>query len=60
MMAKRASILIVDDEEAVRRLLHRILSKEGYQCREAVSFKLRMIGLLVDAACLHQLDIIDY
>ncbi len=35
MTAKQDSILIVDDEEAVRKLLHQKLSGEGYQCQEA-------------------------
>jgi len=35
MSEKQATILIVDDEEMVRRLLHQKLSSEGYQCQEA-------------------------
>ncbi len=35
MMDKQDSILIVDDEKAVRKLLHQKLSGEGYQCQEA-------------------------
>ena len=30
-------ILIVDDEEPIRRLLHQKLSGEGYRCEEAGS-----------------------
>ena len=32
---KKANILIVDDEELVRRVLRKKLSKEGYRCQEA-------------------------
>ncbi len=35
MTEKQEGILIVDDEEAIRRLLHQKLSSEGYQCQEA-------------------------
>ena len=35
MTEKRGSILIVDDEDAIRKLLHQKLSSDGYQCREA-------------------------
>ncbi len=35
MTEKRETILIVDDEEMVRKLLHQKLSSEGYQCQEA-------------------------
>lgn len=34
---KRRSILIVDDEGTIRRLLARALSVKGYQCREAAN-----------------------
>ena len=37
MTNKQERILIVDDEEMVRRLLHQKLSSEGYQCQEAAS-----------------------
>ena len=37
MTGKREGILIVDDEELVRKLLHQKLSGEGYQCQEASS-----------------------
>jgi len=37
MTGKRQSILIVDDEEVIRRLLHQKLSGEGYHCQEAGS-----------------------
>jgi DNA-binding response OmpR family regulator len=35
MTGKQKRILIVDDEEVIRRLLHHKLSSEAYQCREA-------------------------
>jgi len=37
MVNQQERILIVDDEPAVRKLITRILSKEGYQCEEADS-----------------------
>ena len=35
MTAKQESILVVDDEASIRRLLYQKLSGEGYQCQEA-------------------------
>ena len=35
MVNKTERILIVDDEVTIRKLLHRKLSREGYQCEEA-------------------------
>jgi len=37
MVNQQEKILIVDDEPAARKLITRILSKEGYQCEEADS-----------------------
>ncbi len=37
MTAKQERILIIDDEEVIRRLLHRELSSKGYLCQEAGS-----------------------
>ncbi len=36
-MSEKKKILIVDDEESIRRFLHRRLSREGFQCQEASS-----------------------
>jgi putative two-component system response regulator len=35
MPSQQETLLIVDDETAIRRLLYQKLSKEGYQCKEA-------------------------
>jgi putative nucleotidyltransferase with HDIG domain len=35
MPSQRETLLIIDDEAAIRRLLRQKLSKEGYQCEEA-------------------------
>jgi len=37
MTNKQGIILVVDDEEAIRKFLHQKLSGEGYQCQEAGS-----------------------
>lgn len=37
MTTKQGNILIVDDEELVRQVIHRTLSVEGYHCREAAN-----------------------
>ena len=37
MTGKQERILIVDDEELIRRLLHQKLSSEGYRCQKASS-----------------------
>jgi putative two-component system response regulator len=34
-MTETAQLLIVDDERPVRRMMHRILEREGYRCQEA-------------------------
>ncbi len=34
---KKEGILIVDDEAAIRKLLHKKLSREGYHCEETGS-----------------------
>ena len=35
MVSQQEKILIVDDEAAIRKLLHQKLSREGYLCEEA-------------------------
>jgi len=57
MIEKRASILIVDDEETVRRLLHQALSREGYLCQEAASVQQAVNKLRNNAVSLVILDI---
>jgi len=37
MAERKGTILIVDDEKAIRKLLHKTLSSEGYRCVEAES-----------------------
>ncbi len=37
MAGKQGIILIVDDEAAVRRLLHQRIAREGYRCEEAAT-----------------------
>lgn len=57
MTTKQERILIVDDEELVRRLLHQRLSAEGYQCHEAGSAKQAVDKLLNNSFGLVILDI---
>ncbi len=51
------SILIVDDEEVIRRFLRRKLSREGYQCEEAGSAEQALEKLRGNAAQLVILDV---
>jgi putative nucleotidyltransferase with HDIG domain len=57
MTAKQESILIVDDEKAIRRLLNRKLSGEGYQCQEAGDAEQALSKLKNNAVDLVILDI---
>ena len=57
MTEKQENILIVDDEELVRRLLHQKLSSEGYQCQEAGTPEQALDKLRSNAVELVLLDI---
>jgi len=57
MMAKKGAILIVDDEEAIRRLLRQKLSSEGYRCQEAGGAEQALEKLKAGATELVILDI---
>ncbi len=57
MTTKRERLLIVDDEEVIRRLLHRKLLTEGYRCQEASSADQALDELKSNPAELVILDI---
>ena len=57
MTVNKETILIVDDEEAIRRLLHQKLSGEGYCCVEAGSAEQTLDELRNNAVELVVLDI---
>jgi len=57
MAEKLEQILIVDDEDMVRRLLHEKLSKEGYQCEETGNADQALVSLKGNPAELVILDI---
>ena len=57
MTEKLDRILVVDDEEAVRRLLNKRLSDEGYQCQEASNAEQALYILRNDTVSLVVLDI---
>jgi len=57
MTGKPERILIVDDEEVVRKLLRRKLSREGYQCEEATTAEQALDKLMSKPAELVILDI---
>ncbi len=56
-MEEQENILIVDDEESIRRLLLQKLSSEGYQCNEASNADQALEKLRNDAFSLVILDI---
>ena len=51
------TLLIVDDEAAIRQLLHRKLSREGYRCEEAGSAEQALDRLAANSTSLVILDI---
>ena len=53
----QANILVVDDEEMIRRSLRRKLTKEGYQCQEAANAEEVLEQLKVGPAELVILDV---
>jgi len=57
MTEKQGDILIVDDEDTIRRLLHQKLKSEGYQCREAANAEQALDKLKTNAVDLVILDI---
>jgi len=57
MAKKQATILIVDDETVIRRLLKQRLAGEGYQCREAGSANEALAQLRSNTVELAILDI---
>lgn len=57
MADKPESILIVDDEAAVRLLLHRKLMNQGYQCKEAGTADEALEKIKSESAALVILDI---
>ena len=57
MTAKQEEILIVDDEQVIRRLLKQMLSKEGYRCQEAGNAEEALEKLRNNAISLVLLDI---
>ena len=52
-----ADVLVVDDEEAIRRLLIRWLSSWGYESREAVSADDAIVQMQADPASIMLCDV---
>src|SRR4030043_572030 len=57
MTGQRETLLIVDDEPGIRRLVRQKLSGEGYQCKEADSAERALNVLETDSIALVVLDI---
>ena len=57
MVTAQENILIVDDEEMIRWILNRKLSKEGYNCEEAGDAEQALAKLKVNPYELVVLDI---
>lgn len=57
MTAKQEKILIIDDEQTIRRLLKQMLSNQGYHCQEAGNAEEALEKLRNDAISLVLLDI---
>jgi putative two-component system response regulator len=57
MSIQQETLLIVDDEVAIRRLLYQKLSKEGYQCTEAGTAEQALNMLVTNPIALVILDI---
>jgi putative two-component system response regulator len=57
MFDQRGTLLIVDDEAAIRKLLCQKLSREGYQCKEANNAELALDMLETSPIALVILDI---
>jgi len=57
MKEKRGAILLVDDEELIRRLLYQKLSAEGYRCEQAANAEQALVKLKEDSIELVILDI---
>jgi putative two-component system response regulator len=57
MPSQQETLLIVDDEAAIRRLLRQKLSREGYQCKEADNAEQILNTLATNSIALVILDI---
>ena len=57
MSDQRETLLIVDDEPGIRRLVRQILSQEGYHCKEADNAERALNLLTADSIALVLLDI---